>query len=172
MKIFNLKAVGDKIKAIINNKYDLLLNKIAIKSKAYKALYNEYNNYIIVNKYLPEISNTIENTAIGSLVKGLFNYPGIITKLNTFDTQIIRLTELNDILIVSDPLEKHRVQEEMKYFSGSGQVFTLEEITKENIQLRVPIGKIYVFSSIWLRDLLSIENLSYRIKTEKEESRL
>ena len=50
MKLFNLKALGDKIKANISNKYDSILNKIAIKSKAYKNLYNEYNSFLITNK--------------------------------------------------------------------------------------------------------------------------
>ena len=173
MKIFNLKALGNKIRAIITNKYDLLLNRIAIKSKAYKQLYNEYNSFIITNKYLISIDRTINNTKIGKLVKLIFrDVPGMMGNLNSFDTQIIRLTEPNDILIVSDDLEKHRILEEMKYFSGSAQVFTVEDLQNPKTQIITPLGKVYIFSSIWLKDLITIENLVYIIENEKENTRL
>lgn len=170
MKFFNLKALGNKIKANISNKYDSILNKIAIKSKAYKNLYNEYNSFIITNKYLPNIDQTINDTRIGKLVRLVFQkIPGMMGSLNSFDNLIVRLTEPNDIIIVSNDLEKNKVLEEMKYFSGSGQVFTVEDLENLKTQIIAPIGQVYIFSSIWLKDLITIENLVYIIENEKGE---
>ena len=173
MNIFNLKALGDKIRAIFNNKYNLLLDKIAIKSKVYKQLYNDYNSILITHKYLSTIDTTINCTQIGKLIKFLIHeLPGSISTLNGFDTSIVRMSEPNDILIVSDDLEKFRVMEEMKHFSGSGQVFTLKDLMEPNQKINIPIGKVYVFSSIWLKDLITIGNLVYIIENEKEVVKL
>lgn len=173
MKLLNLKAVGDKIRAVFTKKYDLVLDKIAIKSKAYKQLYNRYNSFLITHKHLSTIDTTINCTQIGRLVKLLIHeLPGSISTLNGFDTSIVRMSEPNDILIVSDDFEKFRVKEEMKYFSGSGQVFTLDDLMKPDQKINVPIGKVYVFSSIWLKDLITIGNLVYIIENEKESAKL
>ena len=169
MNFFNLKAVGDKIAAPFIKKYDSILNKIAIKSKAYKQLYNEYNYFLIVHRHIKEIVNTINTASIRKLLRLLFkNMPGCIGALNSFDTDIIRMTEPNDVLIVSDDLEKHKVLEEMKHFSGSGQVFTIEDLMKPTQKINSPIGRVYVFSSIWLKDIVTIDNLVYIIEKEKE----
>lgn len=168
MELFNLKAIGNKIKTIFNNKYNQILNKIAIKSGIYKQLYNDYNSFLITHKHLSIIDTTINCTQIGKLVKLLIHeLPGSISTLNGFDTSIVRMSEPNDILIVSDDFEKFRVKEEMKYFSGSGQVFTLNDLMKPDQKINVPIGKVYVFSSIWLKDLITIGNLVYIIENEK-----
>lgn len=173
MNIFNLKALSDKIRAVFINSYDLLLNKIAIKSKAYKQLYNDYNSFLIINKHLPEISTTLRYTKIGNLIRFLIqDLPGSVGTLNGFDTSIVRMSEPNDILIVSDDFEKFRVKEEMKYFSGSGQVFTLNDLMKPDQKINIPIGKVYVFSSVWLKDLITLENIVYIIENEKEEVKL
>jgi fluoride ion exporter CrcB/FEX len=173
MNIFNLKALGDKIRAVFNNKYNLLLNKIATKSKAYKQLYNDYNSILITNKYLGYIDATVHSTKTGRLIRFLVRgLPGSLSTLSGFDVSIIRMSEPNDILIVADDFEKFRVLEEMKHFSGSGQVFTLEELMKPDQKINVPIGKVYVFSSIWLKDLITLENMIYIIENEKEVVKL
>ena len=173
MNILNLKALGDKIRAVFINFYDLLLNKIAIKSKAYKQLYNDYNSFLIINKHLPEISATLRYTKIGSLIRFLIqDLPGSIGTLNGFDVSIIRMTEPNDVLVVADEFEKMRVINEMKHFSGSGQVLTVEDLYDPKQKLNTPLGKVYVFSSIWLKDLITLENIVYIIENEKEEVKL
>lgn len=173
MKIFNLKALGNKIKNNISNRFELLLNKIAIKSKAYKTLYNKYNSFIITNKYTDRIDSVLQYTKIGQLIRFLLrDLPGSIGTLNGFDISVIRMSEPNDLLIVSDEFEKFRVLEEMKYFSGTGKVFTIEELTKKDQKINIPLGKVYVFSSVWLKDLITLENLVYIIENEKENTKL
>lgn len=171
--MFNLKALGNKIKDNISNKFEILLNKIAIKSKAYKTLYNEYNSFIITNKYTDRIDSVLQCTKIGQLIRFLLrDLPGSIGTLSGFDISVIRMSEPNDLLIVSDDFEKFRVLEEMKHFSGTGQVFTVEELTKKNQKINIPLGKVYVFSSVWLKDLVNLENLVYIIENEKESTKL
>ena len=148
----------------------MTINKIAIKSKAYKNLYNEYNSFLITNKRIVDIDKTIHSTKIGKLIRLIFQkVPGLMSNLDSFDINIIRSTEPNDILIVSDNLEKHRVLEEMKHFSGSAQVFTIEDLENPYMPILTPLGKVYIFSSIWLKDLITIENLVYIIENEKGE---
>ena len=79
MKFFNLRAVGNKIIDVFNSKYDILLNKIAYKSKAYKQLYNEYNSFLILNKHLTEINYTLHNTKTVNLL--LQKLPGGLTAI-------------------------------------------------------------------------------------------
>lgn len=172
MKRINLKAVGDKIKAFIKLKYEYYINRIAINSKVYKDLYNEYNDLIITNKYLPEVAHNLKLTQVHKLINKMFDLPGVFSKLGTFDIDIIRNTGPNDILIVADSLEKYKVLEEMKNFSGSGQVFTLEDLQDPMTQIKFPIERIYVFSSIWLNDLIRFENLLYKFENYKEANRL
>ena len=168
MKLFNLKAIGNKIRTIFNNKYNQILNKIAIKSGIYKQLYNDYNSFLIIHKYLNTIDTTISGTQIGQLIDFLIQkLPGSISTLNSFDISMIRMSEPNDIIIVFDDFEKSKVIEEMKHFSSSGKVFTVKELIKSNQKINTPIGKVYVFSSIWLKDLITIRNLVYIIENEK-----
>ena len=170
--IFNLKAVGESIINFFIEHYNLLLDKIAIHSRAYNNLHNDYNEFLTTNFYLPDIRNTLESAHCCKLVKKLLEVPGLVNHLNEFDSYIIRNTESNDLLIVENDLEKHNVLEEMSHFSGVGQVITFKELLQPYTQIRVPVGRIYVFSSIWLNDLIKLENVLYKLNSSKEGSKI
>lgn len=173
MKIFSLKKVVDKIKVIMFNRYNSLLNKIAFKSRAYKDLHNRYNSFLVTHKHIQNIDCVLNNTKIIKLIDQLmFQIPGAMSTLGSFDTYFIRASELNDVIIVEDILEEFRVKEEMKYFSGAGQVFTLDDFIEGKPKIRIPINRVYISSSIWLKDMITIRNLIYIIENEKKGIKL
>ena len=158
-----------RLKELYNN----TLDKIAIRSNSYKSLYNKYSSFIITHKHIHDIDRTLKYTKIDKLIDLLVSkIPGGISSLNCYDSYIVRMSEPNDLLLVSDEIEKEKVREEQKYFSGTGQVLTIEDLYNPNTKINTPINKIYIFSSIWLKDLFTIRNLIYILENEKEGVKL
>ena len=171
IKTLNLKAVGEKITAPFLKTYNSILNKIAKRSNAYKELSAEYNNLLTVNKYLPQIDRFIVTSRTNYLFD-LFSKHGLFSKLNLFDTAVVRLSEPTDLIIAENDFEKFRMKEEMRHYSGAGQILTVDEVLDPYTQIMLPIERVYLAASIWAKDLLNLNNIHYIIEKEKEKTQV
>lgn len=163
--MFNLRAVGDKIRAVITNNYNNCLDKIAIHSRAYKKLYNTFSSDIELHNGLRDFKQTLEDSQTVKLLTSVYNE----SSLNIFtqhDYKVARLSEPYTILVVSSQIEKQAVLQDMSSSAGAGTVLTIEEILSRQLPVQCDI---YIFSSVWIREQTKLVNLLYKINSNKEK---
>lgn len=167
MKELNLKAVGEQITAPFIKLYETTLNRIAVHSTIYKELYNRFELDIDLHHRLVDFKDLIESSKSATLITNMYKTisPGVMEK---FDYQIVRLSEPFDIIVVSSEIEKYKVEEAMRISSGAGAVYTIDEINQRFYDLPVQAA-IYVFSSVWIKDMTKLVNLLYKIESDKEK---
>lgn len=170
MKIFNLKVVGHKITVPFIKLFNIVLNKIAINSNLYKALYNEVELNKNTYEKIKEFREIVTNSSTAQLLTDLYKTisPGVLEK---FDYKIINSSEYNDIIVVSSQIEKQKVIQSMSISSGAGQVFTIEEVLAKFYDLPIDC-KIYIFSSVWIKEQTKLINLLYKINTDIERYKI
>lgn len=170
MKRLNLRAVGDKIRALIIKLYNTSLNKIAIHSVLYKELYNRFELDIKTHERLYDFKEIISGNGTTKLLTNLYKTisPGVMEK---FDYQVVRLSEPYDIIVVSSEIEKQKALEAMRISSGAGEVYTIDEINERFYDLPANVA-IYVFSSVWVKEGTKLVNLLYKINTDTERYKI
>lgn len=165
--MINLKAVGDKIRAVILSKIDFVIDKIAIHSKAYKLLQNEVNNIKDSDKALVEFNYLMKHSKMLRLVPDLYRRFSIQMLLR-FDEIAVHQTTVNDIIIAENETEKVAIQKEMNQFSGIGRVHTIDEFLTLPLEKLKPDG-IYITSSVYVKEYTQLVNLLYKYNLDERK---
>ena len=160
----------NKIKQIYNNianyfiiHYNNIINKIALNSKLYKSLYNRVILNEVVFNHLEEIKE-IRNLPSIELLNDLID-KGQLGKLNLLNSAVLGITQSDDLYVVNSLPEKDKILKFKKRLSSDTANIT-DSTELENIENS---RAIYVSNNIWIKDLVKINNILYRIEKEKEK---
>lgn len=160
----------NKIKQLYNNianyfiiHYNNIINKIALNSKLYKSLYNRVILNEVVFNHLEEIKE-IRNLPSIELLNDLID-KGQLGKLNLLNSAVLGITQSDDLYVVNSLPEKDKILKFKKRLSSDTAHIT-DSTELENIENS---RAIYVSNNIWIKDLVKINNILYRIEQEKEK---
>ena len=158
-----MRALFNCIRNFFDTHYNNLLNKIALNSKLYKALYNRVILNEAVFNHLEEIKN-IRNLPSIELLNELIS-KGQVGKLNLLNSAVLGITQSDDVYIVNSIPEEEKILRFKKRLSGDTAKVTnprqLEDIEESRA--------IYVSNNIWIKDLFKINNILYQIEQDKEK---
>lgn len=166
----DLKNILNSIKFKIDKKYQSLLNRIAVKSSIYKDIYNKYTLNISTMKYAEGIRNTLINLPSRKLLTRMFKEGyGFIGNLSKQDfSSITTMLENTDLIIVPNVEIVESVKNQLSQFDFRGEIKTVENMLKLGIPIQSNPEKILIFSSIWTRDFLTLNNLLIMMNTPQE----
>lgn len=159
--MFKIRSFISKLRILLLLKYNYLLNKIAVNSNVYKELYDKVSLNKSTYDHLEEIYSTINNSPSIKLLNTIIRN-GKLSSLSLTDEKVAKSSELGDLIICKG--STIRIGKILSGYAQTGEVKSISEIDKLNRLDRYP-GAIYVSPNIWTKDLLELNNLLIKIRT-------